>query len=126
MIAFDRSDESSDGEPAGMNLDIYVMGSDGSDPTQLTSDPAFEAAPTWSPDGTRIAFIGLIDSSAANVRKSELFTMRPDGSDLTPLTTGASTGYSPNGFAAPSWTIGSVAGEIASQPTEPSGVPPAD
>jgi TolB protein len=36
--------------------DVYIMMADGSDRTQLTSDPAFDTAPQWSPDGTIIIY----------------------------------------------------------------------
>lgn len=36
--------------------DVYIMMADGSDRTQLTSDPAFDTAPQWSPDGTTIIY----------------------------------------------------------------------
>lgn len=38
-------------------LDIYVMSSNGSDPTQLTTYGGLDNAPDWSPDGTSILFI---------------------------------------------------------------------
>ena len=36
--------------------DIYVMGSDGSNPRRLTDHPDWAAYPSWSPDGRHIAF----------------------------------------------------------------------
>jgi hypothetical protein len=38
------------------NAEIYVKRADGSDPRRLTHDPAYDGWPTWSPDGSRIAF----------------------------------------------------------------------
>lgn len=32
------------------------MDADGSDPRRLTDHPEFDGRPTWSPDGSRIAF----------------------------------------------------------------------
>ncbi len=65
-----------DGEP-----DIWVMGSDGSNPVNVTQHEAKDHSPAWSPDGEWIAF--------ASVRESlywELYLMRPDGSNVQRLT----------------------------------------
>jgi Tol biopolymer transport system component len=38
------------------NADIWTVNLDGSDLTQLTSDPSHEIDPAWSPDGTQLVF----------------------------------------------------------------------
>jgi Tol biopolymer transport system component len=41
-----------------VNKEIYVMNAqDGSNQTNLTLDPATDEFPSWSPDGTKIAFV---------------------------------------------------------------------
>lgn len=60
--------------------DIYVMNADGSGRTQLTTDPANDQSPAWSPDGTRIAFVSDRDGNA------EIYVMAADGSQQTRLT----------------------------------------
>ena len=37
--------------------DIVVMNSDGTDPHTITTDPADDFGPAWSPDSTQIAFV---------------------------------------------------------------------
>ncbi len=41
----------------GNDFDIYTIRPDASGLRRLTSDPAQEYQPTWSPDGTRLAFV---------------------------------------------------------------------
>ncbi|MBV9307739.1 MAG: PD40 domain-containing protein [Acidobacteriaceae bacterium] len=45
--------------PTGDNRDIYVQDLKADTPTRLTSDPAEDTRPAWSPDGRQIAFIRL-------------------------------------------------------------------
>ncbi len=46
----------------GDNFDIYVRSIDGrSQPLPLTNDAADDHAPTWSPDGQRIAFVRVLN-----------------------------------------------------------------
>jgi hypothetical protein len=49
--------------------EIYVMNADGSGQTRLTNYPSLDVYPSWSPDGTKIAF----------VRDSYIFVMDPFG-----------------------------------------------
>ena len=60
--------------------DIWVMDLDGSGRTQLTDDPGNDTHPTWSPDGSKIAFTSHRDGNA------EIYLMDPDGSELMRLT----------------------------------------
>lgn len=72
---------------------IYKMdATDGSDVTQVTTDAfSFDGEPAWSPDGQRIAF----------TRGERIYTVRPDGTDITPVTPvgirAASPNWAPNG-----------------------------
>ncbi len=63
--------------------DVWVVGTDGSKPRNLTPDASDEGAPTWSPDGTKIAF----GSNRAGA--FDLFVMNPDGSGIEQLTDAA-------------------------------------
>ncbi len=66
------------------NSAIWVMDADGTNQVKLSTDPGIkDAAPEWSPDGTRIVFEALIDPLA-----SDLWIMDADGSNRTRLTVG--------------------------------------
>jgi len=43
-------------DPQTGNMDIWVYESSGGIATRLTSDPAFDSLPSWSPDGKQIVF----------------------------------------------------------------------
>ncbi|MEP7287918.1 MAG: RHS repeat-associated core domain-containing protein [Chloroflexota bacterium] len=64
----------------GGNWDIYSMNGDGTDVQRLTSDPAVDGQPTWSPDGTQIAFFSARDGNW------EIYVMNADGSHVQRIT----------------------------------------
>jgi TolB protein len=41
------------------NLDVFIMDADGSDVQQLTTGPARDTLPPWSPDGETILYVSL-------------------------------------------------------------------
>ena len=59
---------------------IWVVPVSGGSPRQVST---FGSQPAWSPDGRRIAFGALVNVMAA---RTEIWTVRPDGTDLRPLT----------------------------------------
>ena len=87
------------------NADIYVVGVDGTGLRQLTTDPATDQYPQWSPDGTTIVY----DNAGAREhtedaqfsKTAEIFTVPADGGAATRLThnnwTDAAPSYSPDG-----------------------------
>ena len=64
----------------GNQMDILISRSDGSGERELTHDPANDRYPSWSPDGRHIA---LFSNRSG---KNQIWSIRPDGSDLRQLT----------------------------------------
>ena len=85
--------------------DIYVVGVDGTALRQLTTDPATDQYPQWSPDGRTIVY----DNAGAHEdsvdpqfsKTAEIFTVPVGGGEPTRLThnswTDAAPSYSPDG-----------------------------
>jgi len=89
-----------------------VIDATGADLVNLTNDPADDGDPSWSPDGTRIAFLRNFKTS--NPACADLWEINPDGTGLhqlapTPLCHEETLTWSPDGtkltFA--SWDDGS-------------------
>jgi len=59
--------------------EVMVMNADGTNPANLTNNPASDANPSWSSDGLKIAF-----SSDRN-GNAEIYVMNADGTDPTNL-----------------------------------------
>lgn len=66
------------------NWEIYRMAPDGSDPINLSNDPADDTKPVWSADGTRIAFVS--NRVVSEEEGQYIFMMNADGSNLRQLT----------------------------------------
>jgi TolB protein len=86
-IAFAR-----DSRSGGGFAEIYVMNADGTGQTRLTTivhDPSFihggDMHPSWSPDGTKIAFASYRDATSTSYNP-EIYVMNADGSGITRLT----------------------------------------
>jgi len=68
------------------NSEIYVMNADGSNPHNLTNNPADDFSPVWSPNGKQIAFFSI------RSKWQELYVMNADGSQVRQLTDSFQTG----------------------------------
>lgn len=93
------------GSPSGCGVgDIYVMDVDGSNVTQLTTNSLGTVAtePTWSPDGTRIAYTLGQQDATCNDGDSEIWMMNADGTGQTAVTSGGIGIY--NGDGEPAWS----------------------
>jgi Tol biopolymer transport system component len=86
VICLNRYAFTNDGDG---NWEIYVMNAqDGSNQTNLTLDPATDEFPSWSPDGTKIAF----------VTGTDIYVMNADGSGQTNIS------HNPAFEQHPSWS----------------------
>ena len=71
------------------NDEIYTVNPDGSGLVRITEDPAQDAAPVWSPDGTKIAFASNRDGDF------EIYLADFDGSNVQPLTENEVVDFAP-------------------------------
>src|SRR5918911_856520 len=60
--------------------DLYVIDADGKNEKRLTEGRVGDSSPSWSPDGTKIAFSSLRDGNA------EVYVMNPDGTGQVNVT----------------------------------------
>ncbi len=104
----------SDRDPLGTgNTQLFVMGAGGENPTNVSTNPDNDENPSFSPDGTRIAFSGDPD-----IGNDELYVMNADGTHRVRLTRTASDEtdpvFSPDGrrIAFVSFSNGSLGSEI--------------
>ena len=89
--------------------DIYVMNPDGTGQEKLTDSIADDTHPTWSPDGSKIAFM----SNRAN--SLDIFIMNADGSNVRRLTNNGRANFNP------SWSPDGTKIAFAGTPPEPGG-----
>jgi Tol biopolymer transport system component len=68
------------------NYEIYIMRADGSEQTRLTENPWQDLFPIFSSDGLRILFGSNRDGWAPEPRRSQIYSMALDGSDVRDLT----------------------------------------
>jgi len=78
------------GGPHG-HQDVYIVNADGTGLRQLTTDPAADFDPTWSPDGKRIAYRHETNGDST----AEIYVMNADGSHRRNLTRRAGQDHAP-------------------------------
>ena len=76
LIVYERRDDQA--------VNVFTIDPDTGRTQQLTSGTGFDGHPAWSPDHSRILFASDRERGAA---KRELYTMDPDGTDVTRITT---------------------------------------
>jgi TolB protein len=64
--------------------EIYVADTNGANPHRLTNEKAQDASPTWSPDGTQIAFVS--DLSNRDDHSNEIYVVDAAGGEPKPIT----------------------------------------
>ncbi|MHB8629928.1 MAG: hypothetical protein ACYDBJ_27620 [Aggregatilineales bacterium] len=72
------------------NRQIYVMNADGSNPVNLTKNPADDYQPAWAPAADKIAFTSTRDGNP------EICTMNADGSNQTCITSNPTATHKPD------------------------------
>lgn len=84
-----------------LNIEIYVLSAVGNGPkkkfkqlTRLTDNAATDRHPTWSADGSRIAFVSERDGNP------EIYSMNADGTDVVRLT------FNGADDSEPAWSLG--------------------
>jgi Tol biopolymer transport system component len=71
------------------DYDLLAIRLNGLYTDRLTSGPAIDCCPAWSPDGTQIVFASMRNSN------KDIYVMNADGSDVRRLTHGAAADWKP-------------------------------
>ena len=101
MVAIDAQAQIAFVSDRDRNDEIYVMDDDGKNQRNLTNHPSDDYAPSWSPDGTRIAFMSDRDGHVPKgdvLPTFEIYLMDADGGNQQNLTN------DPNSDLSPSWS----------------------
>ena len=77
-------------------LEIYVMGADGTNIQRLTHRPNADGHPDWSPDGTKIVFTLYGDGNDGYGDEHGIYVMDADGTNVHRLTFGGRDEGHPN------------------------------
>jgi len=84
--------------PTMRNSEVFITPLDGSPPINVSSSPAYDGWPMWSPDGRSLLFVSNRDGFS---NTGQIYRVRADGSGLRRLTEGlwsrAQPSFSANG-----------------------------
>lgn len=80
-------------QPESESLDLYLTTVEGAAPVQFTQGPADEVMPSWSPDGSRVAFVVTKDLDQG---PSDIYVVGADGQGLRLLTPGEECATNPS------------------------------
>jgi TolB protein len=99
--------------------DVWTINADGTDLTRITDSPGPDFDPSWSPDGTRIAYRHERND------EPEIWLMNADGSGQHRLARGIAPAWSPDGlmiaYASPGTGDGTTSSAIAIMNADGSG-----
>jgi Tol biopolymer transport system component len=84
MICYESYGDEDSGTTVA-NANIYVVNSDGTGMRRLTNDLSYEGQPSWSPDGSKIAFVYVKDEGDG-YSNYHIYVMNADGSNWVQLT----------------------------------------
>ena len=90
----------------GWAVDVYIVDLDGKNLRRLTSSGA-AYAPTWSPDGRRIAYLGVVGATDTSDASYRLHVVNADGSGDHTLLAASRATWAPGGHALiwpPTWS----------------------
>lgn len=105
------SDQGSPGNPH-----LWIAGPDGAGAHRLTSSPADESSPSWSADGSQIAFL----SNAAGA-EPQVFVADADGRNMRPVTRNAGAKTQPQFAPSDNNLLGYTSGGALSTADVPTG-----
>jgi len=98
QIAFAGITREESGEDEFWGRNIFIVSTDGGDPVQLTTGPTWKWQPSWSPDGSRIAFLATEMDHTPNLI-SHISFIPAEGGEARRITP-----PSDNPRAAPKWS----------------------